>query len=108
MRTADVGQGIVVLEIASQRDRRCDLPALDKLLTGFVDPPMNRLVEMLRFQKSEHAVGRFVVDEDGTEQCLFGFDVVGRFPVGDVLAPSVPDGGEVMTRDGLIYHWTAK
>src|SRR6516225_5962286 len=35
---------------------------------------------MLRLEEARDAVVRFVVDEDGAEQSLFGLDVVGRGP----------------------------
>ena len=107
LRAADVGQGVVVLEPASQRDRGRDLPALDQLPAGLVDAPVNGLEEMPRLQKFEHAVGRFVVDEDGAEQRLFGLDVVGRLPVGDALLASGLDDGGAGAEDGLINHGTA-
>ena len=84
-----------------------DLPALDQLPAGLVDAPVNGLEEMPRLQKSEHAVGRFVVDEDGAEQRLFGLDVVGRLPVGDALLASGLDDGGAGAEDGLINHGTA-
>ena len=42
---------------------------------GFVDAPMQRLVEMLRLEKRGDALERIVVDEDRAEQRLLGLDV---------------------------------
>ena len=41
---------------------------------------MQRIVEVVRLQEAGDAVMRLVVDEDGAEQRLLGFQVVGGRP----------------------------
>jgi hypothetical protein len=43
---------------------------------------MDRLEEVLRLQKIRHPIERIIVDQNGAEQRLFGFDIVRRAPIG--------------------------
>ncbi len=62
------------------RDRRRGLAGADDLAHDLVDLAMHRLVEMLGQQEIGDAIERLVVDEDGAQQRLLGFDVLRREP----------------------------
>ena len=47
-----------------------------------VDALMQRIVEMLRLQRTRHALQRLIVHEDRTEQRLLDFDVIGDVAIG--------------------------
>ena len=58
------------------RDRVRPFGEADHFRAHLVDVAVDRLVEMVGFEKIAHAVERFVVDENGTEQSLFGFHIL--------------------------------
>ncbi len=58
------------------RDRRRRLAGVDQRRERFEYAPVQRIEEMIRRQEARYAVERFVVDEDRTQERLFGFEVV--------------------------------
>ena len=94
-RPADLGQGLVVLEIGLQGDGIGDLPALDELENRPEDAPVHRLEEMLGQQEIGDPVDRCVVDEKGGEQGLLGLDVVGQALEGFRLVAAPGKGAHV-------------
>ena len=71
-------QRLVPLEEVFQGHRVGDLPALDHAEHGVVDAAVHRQEEMPRQQEGADQAGGFVVDEQGAEQRVFGFEVARR------------------------------
>ena len=63
------------------RDRVSLLAGTDDLGANLVDLAVYGFVEMVRLEEVRDAVEGFVVDENGTEQGLLGFDIVRRLSV---------------------------
>ena len=74
-----------VLEERLERDRRRRLAGVDQRRERLVDLPVQRIEEMIGRKKARDAVERLVVDEDGAEQRLLGFEVVRCLPEGQRL-----------------------
>ena len=86
---ADVGQGIVVLEVMFEGDRIGHLAALHELQDGIVDTAVNGLVELFGEQEAGDDMDFFVVDEEGAEKRLLGLVVMGKRAKRDVLFPLI-------------------
>jgi hypothetical protein len=65
-----------------QRNWRGDLTHPDQAAGGLEQRLMDRLEEVLRLKKVRDPIERVVVDEDGAQQRLFGFNIVRRAPIG--------------------------
>ena len=81
LRHADAAE-VVLAQERLQRDRRSELAGADQRAGDLVDAAMNLLDEMLRLEKVGDPVEGVVVDEDGAEQRLFGFEVERRGAIG--------------------------
>jgi|GEM_PF-6641329 len=69
-----------VLEERAQGDRCRLLARLDELGGDLVNLLMQRVVKVVRLKEASDPVQGLVVDENGSEQGLLGFDVVRRLP----------------------------
>ncbi len=61
-----------------QRDRGCDFPGSHQSAGEVEDALMDRFEEVLRCKEIGDAVEGLVIDQDGAEQRLFGFDIMRR------------------------------
>ena len=65
-----------------QRHRRGNLAHPDQAAGGLVNPLMDGLEEVFRFQEVRDPVEGVVIDEDRTQEALFGLDIVRCAPIG--------------------------
>jgi hypothetical protein len=77
LRTADLGEALVLLEARLERDRVGDRVARGELAYGLVDARMPVVGEMLRQEELADALVGLVVRQQGAEELLLRLDVDG-------------------------------
>ena len=77
-RPADLGQGLVLLEVPLEGDGIGDLAPFDERRHRREDAAVVCQREVLWTQELRHPLVGAVIRQDGAEQRLFGLDVVGR------------------------------
>ena len=76
LRPVQFPQGLVILERELQGYVIGEPPAFDEPRHCSEDSAMHWLVEMLRSQVLAHSMVRLVIDQNGPEQRLLGFDIM--------------------------------
>ena len=81
MRDRHVADLLVGRKKCLDRHRIGHLAHPDQFGQHLVDLAVQRLVEMARLEEVGDAIERVIVDQNGSEQRLFGLDVVGCFAI---------------------------
>ena len=78
LRHGQLADRLVALEEGLERDRCGALTRPDQLRRVVVDPPMQCVVEMLRFEEARHPVAGLVIHQDGAKKRLLRLEIMGR------------------------------
>ena len=85
LAAADLGQAFVLFKEMPERQRACQLAALDQLRRCLVDAAVDRLVEMPRLEDLRNFFEGAVVGEDRAEQRRLDFRIMRRGAIGKAV-----------------------